>query len=143
MKSTAQDLNHTNRRDAGYSTAELALATPAVMILVTVVAVLLGVLMDQVRCIDAARSGARALARGDNAAVAVRLAEQTAPTGSRISVARGKEMRVTVTAPARVAWVQQLHAGASASAPDESVGISGRRLGSVVLPTDISWLGQV
>lgn len=47
---------------------------------------LLAVGMAQVRAVDAAREAARALARGDEPAAALALAERIAPVGSRLAV---------------------------------------------------------
>lgn len=75
-------------------TAELAVAIPAVVLVLatSVSAVALGI--DQIRCVDAARVAARALARGD--VVAARsLAVRAAPAGAAVNLARG-ESEVTV-----------------------------------------------
>lgn len=55
----------------------------------------------QVRCVDAARAGARAAARSEAPADVVRAAREAAPSGARVSVVRaGDLIRVRVVVPA-------------------------------------------
>ena len=79
--------------------AELATAVPALLLVLVagVGAVRVGV--DQLRCVDAARLGARAAARGDPPAEVRALTARAAPKGAQVSIgsARG-EVRVVVTA---------------------------------------------
>ena len=49
------------------ATAELAVVLPAVLLVLAVALSALGLAIDQIRCVDAARAGARAAARGDTA----------------------------------------------------------------------------
>jgi hypothetical protein len=73
--------------------------------LVTVAAVLVWGLMAaaaQIRCVDAARAGARAAARSETPADVLRIARAAAPEGARVSVRKSGGMvrvRVTVTRP--------------------------------------------
>ncbi|WP_103528932.1 TadE family type IV pilus minor pilin [Streptomyces sp. SM12] len=87
------------RRDGGYVTAEAALAVPA---LVAVLAMVLwGVAAGMVRqeCADAARAGARALARGEPASDVRTLALAVAPSGARVRLSQDGELhRVRVEA---------------------------------------------
>jgi hypothetical protein len=54
---------------------------------------------NQLRCVDAAREGARAAARGEPVAVVTELAGRAAPAGARTTVAgAGDTVAVTVTA---------------------------------------------
>jgi hypothetical protein len=51
----------------------------------------------QLRCVDAARAGARAAARGESPTATVAAAKDTAPTGATIEVSReGTKVRVQV-----------------------------------------------
>ena len=78
-----------HRAEEGTATAELAVALPS---LVLVLAVALGAVhlgLDQVRCVDAARLGARALARGEPEGAVLREVTAAAPPGARVSVTRG------------------------------------------------------
>ncbi len=76
------------------------MALPA---LVLVLAAALGALqlgVDQVRCVDAARSAARQLARGDPPSAARGRALAAAPDGARLVLeVRGGTVRAVVTAP--------------------------------------------
>lgn len=84
---------------AGSVTAETALALP---VLVVVLAAALGavrVATAQLRCVDAAREAARAVARGDAPAAARLAASRDAPPGARVAVrVDGSEVSVQVTA---------------------------------------------
>ncbi len=83
------------------ATAELAVALPALVVLVAAAMTAVSVLTAQLRCVDAAREGARAAARGEQAAVVRSLAERSGPAGSDVRVATGdREIEVTVTAAA-------------------------------------------
>lgn len=95
------------RRDRGGATAEIAVALPAlVLVLATALAaVRLGI--DQVRCVDASGTAARLLARGEAGEVARSRALAVAPEGARLVVAFGPDtVRVTVTAalPRELGW---------------------------------------
>lgn len=76
-------------RTTGMVTAELAVAIPALVIVLAMVlgGVSLGV--DQVRCVDAARLAARAVARGDPGSAASALALRAAPSGARVALSSG------------------------------------------------------
>lgn len=77
------------RAEGGAATAELAVAIPS---LVLVLAVAMGAVdlgLSQVRCIDAARLGARSLARGEPEGGVLAQVRAAAPQGARVSVARG------------------------------------------------------
>lgn len=109
------------RREHGFVTAELAVALPAaVMVLVFAVAVL-GLMLDQIRCVDAARAAARAVARGDTTSLVVKAAKESAPEGADVDISEGPPVRVVVTAPVRRPWLPDvLRARAAATAPSES-----------------------
>ncbi|MFD7906279.1 TadE family type IV pilus minor pilin [Kitasatospora sp. NPDC059722] len=86
------------RGDAGFVTAETAVAMPALVLLAALL--IWGVLAAaaQIRCVDAARVGARAAARGETDAVVV--AREAAPPGAQVEVALAADtVRVTVDAP--------------------------------------------
>jgi hypothetical protein len=59
----------TRRNDEGMITAELATALPVLVLLALLAAMMIGIAQARVRCADAAREAARALARGDPGAV--------------------------------------------------------------------------
>lgn len=118
--------------EAGFTTAEFAVGFPAVMVVLLLSAALLGLLLDQIRCVDAARAAARSVARGDAVAVAEKLARETAPEGAAVRIHKGRTVRVEVIGPVRyTAGRTEVHAEAEAAAPNESHGLHGRRLGSL------------
>ena len=53
--------------DAGYATVEAALAIPSLVLFAVALASVLTGVATQIRCVDAARLGARAAARGEPA----------------------------------------------------------------------------
>ena len=82
------------------ATAELAVAVPALLLVLAVglSAVSLGV--DRVRAVDAAHLGARLLARGETEGTVRRATLDAAPDGSRVSVrSEGTDVLVTVSVP--------------------------------------------
>ena len=87
------------RRDRGMVTAELAAAMPVAAGLAVLAVGVIGVGIDQIRCVDAARVGARALARGDPADAVTTAIRSVAPAGASVSL--GGDDR-TVTAGVRM-----------------------------------------
>ncbi|PRZ43113.1 hypothetical protein CLV47_103170 [Antricoccus suffuscus] len=84
------------------ATAEIAVAIPAVVLLLGGLIAVIAAVAAQLRCVDAAREGARAAARGDSASVVVSIAQRAAPNGAAVSVAiNGDTVTVTVQAPTR------------------------------------------
>lgn len=83
-------------------TAETAVVLP-VLLLVLATAVAAVVLVgSQLRCVDAAREGARAAARGDSAAEVAAITGRAGPRGSVASLRVAEDaVTVTVTAPVR------------------------------------------
>lgn len=82
--------------------AELATAVGALVpvLVVSISAIVAG--LDQVRCADAARVAARALARGESAQTAQAVAAQAAPQGARFVMSEDADVvRVTVRSPLR------------------------------------------
>ncbi|GAB7191614.1 hypothetical protein NUM3379_23220 [Kineococcus sp. NUM-3379] len=75
--------------DAGGATAELAVALPAVVLVLAVVLGAGRVAVAQLQCTDAARAGARVAARGEAAGVVRAAAGALAPAGARITVSGG------------------------------------------------------
>ena len=86
------------RAERGAVTAELALGLPLLLAVTVGLVWLLAVGAGQVRVVDAAREGARSLARGDPEQVAFGRATTVAGEGSRVSASHGGgEVVVTVT----------------------------------------------
>ncbi|HST66113.1 MAG TPA: TadE family type IV pilus minor pilin [Mycobacteriales bacterium] len=91
----------TGRRDGGMATAELAVVLPALVLVVAAALTAVSVLLAQLRCVDAAREGARAAARGEPAEVARSAAARAAPTAAAVQIGtEGDSVRVTVSATA-------------------------------------------
>jgi len=95
-------------RDRGSVTAELATALPVLMVLLAVALSAVAAVTAQLRCVDAAREGARAAARGESPARVVALAGQVAPAGARVRVSASGPDTVAVTVTSRVPLVGRL-----------------------------------
>ncbi len=109
------------RADRGFVTAEFAAALPAVVVVLVFAVAALGLVLDQIRCVDAARTAARAVARGDTTSVVVKAAEKAAPEGAKVTIRKGPPVRVEVVAPPRKPWFPDaMRARAAATAPSES-----------------------
>ncbi|WP_313021898.1 TadE family type IV pilus minor pilin [Mobilicoccus sp.] len=81
-------------------TAEMAVTIPVVLLVLALVLTSVRVGIDQVRCVDAARAGARAAARGDDDAAVREVVLRQAPRDSSITLGRtGGDVVVTVAAP--------------------------------------------
>lgn len=110
----------------GMVTAEFAVVLPAVVLVLALSLGALGLALDQIRCVDAARAGARAASRGDSAGAVVQVATRAAPSDATVSVGTsGDLVSVSVVSRPRVAarllpaWVR---ASSTASAALESGG---------------------
>lgn len=90
-------------RDRGAVTAETAVVLPGLALLLGVALCCVHAAAAHVACVDAARVGARALARGDDEAVVRSLVAQAGPpeATAELSMAEGFA-RVEVTAPVRI-----------------------------------------
>jgi Flp pilus assembly protein TadG len=90
-------------RDRGAVTVELALALPVLCVLVWVALWAVGSAATQLACIDAARAGARAAARGESAQAVAELTRSVAPAGATITtVATVESVTVAVAARTRL-----------------------------------------
>ncbi|MBP0935491.1 pilus assembly protein [Streptomyces goshikiensis] len=86
--------------DRGYVTAEAALVIPALVLLAALLVWALMAAAAQIRCVDAARAGARAAARSEPGDTAVAAAKAAAPPGAEVALERSGDLwRVRVTAP--------------------------------------------
>ncbi|MET9955172.1 TadE family type IV pilus minor pilin [Streptomyces sp. NPDC006339] len=89
------------RSDRGSVTAEAAVVLPALVLFTATLLWALGAAAAQIRCVDAARAGARAVARSEPLPAAEAAARAAAPEGARVGVVReGDLWRVTVEAAA-------------------------------------------
>jgi hypothetical protein len=110
----------------GMVTAEFAVAMPAVVLVLALSLGALGLAMDQVRCVDAARAGARAASRGDSLGAVTLVARRAAPSHASVTMTTsGDLVRVSVVSRPRLAgsvlpaW---LRAGSTASAVLDEAG---------------------
>lgn len=92
------------RRDRGMVTAELAVTLPAVVLVLGVCLAGISAGIDQIRCVDAARLGARSVARGDSEVASRAAALSAAPAGAVVAIESrggGRTGVVTVVVEAR------------------------------------------
>ena len=85
---------HGHRRDRGSVTAETAVLLPAIVAMVALAVWVVGVAGAQVRTTDAARTGARAVARGEAVEAALAAAAKVAPAGATVHVTRDGDFAV-------------------------------------------------
>lgn len=120
------------------ATAEFACAIPALVLVLVVALSAITTVTDQVRCVDAARATARALARGDDDAVALEVGHRLAPPRAAFSVTRSDRDVWVVVRGAPSPGLRWLGSGASptgqAVAAREDVDSSDALLGSEALP---------
>lgn len=98
----------TANRDAerGTVTAELAVALPAVVLVLVAVLTLVAASVAQMRAVDAARAGARAVAIGAEESVVVQTVGRIGGDDAELAIDRdGAWVRVTVTKPVVRGWV--------------------------------------
>lgn len=94
-----------NPRSAGFVTAEVAVLLPALTLLTALCVSTVGAAVVHVRCLDAARTGARALTRDEPVGAVLAATRARAPAGSEVTLERlpGGLVAVEVTATARLA----------------------------------------
>jgi Flp pilus assembly protein TadG len=98
-------------------TAETAVVLPVLLLVLAAVVAAVVVVGAQLRCVDAAREGARAAARGEDPATVQALVAQVAPEGAATAVAvGGGEVRVTVRAEVTPLGPVRLDVGVGATA---------------------------
>lgn len=84
---------------AGYVTAEAAVVIPALVLLVAGLLWGLMAAVSRIQCVDAARAGARAAARGEPEGAVARAVRSAGPPGARVEMTReGELVRVAVRA---------------------------------------------
>jgi Flp pilus assembly protein TadG len=109
--------------DTGVVTAETALALPAVVAMIAVVLTVGQVVTAQLRCVDAARAGARLAARGEPAERVVSAAARAAPASSRVTMQRSADqatVRVQTMVRLSLPWRPTVAVGAAATGDLES-----------------------
>lgn len=88
--------------DTGTATAELAVVLPALLMVTVLCVWAVASVAVHVRCLDAARTGARALAREEPAAAVVAVVQARAPRGANVEIVRLESGLVAVEVRARV-----------------------------------------
>lgn len=96
-------------------TAEAAVVLPVLVLVLAAALAAVAVVTAQMRCIDAAREGARAAARGESDAAVRLIATSSAPPGSSVSVSRSGEF-ATVRVSASVGLIPELGPSIAVSA---------------------------
>lgn len=77
------------------------MAVPVLVVFVLALVWALVAASDQIRCVDAARAGARAAARSEPESAVLSAAHEAAPAGARVAVERAGDLwRVRVESPA-------------------------------------------
>jgi Flp pilus assembly protein TadG len=108
--------------DRGSATLETALVVPVLVLLTVALCGVISAMATQIRCIDAARSGARAAARGESEDAVRAVVRDAAPHGTQMTIARSAGyVQVLVTAPAGgLPLLENFTVHAEAEAADES-----------------------
>ncbi|MEV5611468.1 TadE family type IV pilus minor pilin [Streptomyces sp. NPDC052225] len=87
------------RGDRGFVTAEAAAVLPVLVAFTMALVWVVLAASAQIECVDAARAGARAVARQEPRGAAIAAAREAAPAGARVEIGReGDLVRVTVRA---------------------------------------------
>ncbi|MEE1745142.1 TadE family type IV pilus minor pilin [Streptomyces sp. JV184] len=113
-------------RDRGAVTAEAAMAIPVLAVFALALVWALMAASAQIRCVDAARAGARAAARSEPEPQALEAARSAAPDGAEVAMERTGELwrvRVAASMPGPGPLALTLHAEAAALAED-TVGVT-------------------
>lgn len=98
-------------------TAETAVVLPVLLLVLAGAVAAVTVVGAQLRCVDAAREGARAAARGEDTATVRVLVQRSAPEGVAVSVVRdGGDVRVAVSGRIGLLGAIPLDVGVSAAA---------------------------
>lgn len=110
--------------DRGAVTAEAAVVIPVLVVFALALLWALMAAADQIRCVDAARAGARAAARSEPETEVLDAARDAAPQGARVEMGRAGDLwRVRVEAPTRGPGVLALTLSAEAAAlAEDTVG---------------------
>ena len=89
----------TRTGQTGLVTAETAIVSVGLVIVAVAMLLVVAIGLAQVRCVDASRDVARALARGESEAGSIEAGRATAPAGARFSTSiAGGVVRVDVSA---------------------------------------------
>jgi hypothetical protein len=112
--------------ERGMVTAEFAVVLPAVVIVLALSLGAMGLALDQIRCVDAARAGARAASRGDSYGAVILVTRRAAPSQAQVSMAMsGDLVQISVVSRPRVArnllpaWLQASSTASAALEPSD------------------------
>ncbi|MDT0304031.1 TadE family type IV pilus minor pilin [Streptomonospora wellingtoniae] len=120
--------------ERGGVTAETAAALPSLVLMLGVALAAVQAGAVHVACVDSARTGARALARGETGHAVRAAVDRIAPDSARVELATGGGMaRVTVTAPVPI--------GPLADLPIEVEGVAATPLESLEPSKELESLG--
>jgi hypothetical protein len=112
------------------ATAEFAAAIPALIFVLVLALSAIATVTDQVRCVDAARATARALARGDGEGAALAVGRRLAPPRATFAVLRSDQEVSVVVRGVPAAGLRWLGSRATptghAVAAREDVDVGGR-----------------
>jgi len=107
-------------------TAEFAVVLPAIVLVLALSLGALGLALDQIRCVDAARAGARAASRGDSRGAVILVTRRAAPSEALVSIdTSGDFVRVSVVSEPRVAgsllpaWLRASSTASAAREPSD------------------------
>ena len=110
----------------GMVTAEFAVVLPAIVLVLALSLGALGLALDQIRCVDAARAGARAASRGDSYGAVIGVTRRAAPSGALVSMTTsGAYVRISVVSRPRVAggllpaWLRASSAASAVREPSD------------------------
>ncbi|WP_420323328.1 TadE family type IV pilus minor pilin [Kribbella soli] len=95
---TATRADRATRAERGAVTAEMALALPVLVSFLLLGIWSIGLVVLNIRCIDAARDVARAVARGESLDHANAIGLRTVPAGAIVITREASDIQVTVTA---------------------------------------------
>ncbi|TDQ55354.1 hypothetical protein EV190_101680 [Actinorugispora endophytica] len=110
------------RRDRGTVTAEIAVALPCLVVVLAVALACVQAATTQLECVDAARIGARALARGQDPSAVRSLVSRVGPRDAVVELSLSSGFaHVSVTAPVRIlsGASPPFRVGGTASIPTE------------------------
>lgn len=126
VRVSALDRAPSGSGEHGMVTAEFAVVLPAVVFVLALSLGAMGLALDQVRCVDAARAGARAASRGDSPSAVILLTRRAAPSAALVSMnTSGALVQVSVVSRPRVAgsllpaWLQASSTASAAREPSD------------------------
>lgn len=106
MKATPRRHRAGRRTEHGTVTAELALLFPVLMATIAAGVWAVGLVITNIRCVDAARDVARAVARGETEESAQTIGRRAAPEDASIEILTADgDVQVTIQTNRKVDWL--------------------------------------